>query len=162
MVVVCSVMSAAMDGDVFAEGVAVADNHPPRLFGHVDVLRHAAEDDAFADVVFRAEGGSFLDYRAAFEDAARTERSTRLDDAKRTDAHVRGNLGRRADHGRRVYAHGWLLMEVVCCVNPASPSGGQPQSQCPRIRDSPLQHSTMGLAAYMLGDRNRTRQTLSV
>jgi hypothetical protein len=101
-------LQRAVDGDVLAKHVAAADLDAARVLGHVDVLRHAAEDSALQHDVVTAQDGARFDDGTARKLASVAEHDARLDDRERTDRDVRTKLGMRADNGKRMNRHGGL------------------------------------------------------
>ena len=117
--VVC--LQRPVDGDVLADGVARADDHPAGAVGHVYVLGESAQDGAFEDVVVRAQRGSVLDDDVTFQDAPWTDGHVRFDDAQRTDADVGTDFCFGTNGGQRMNAHGKDLEEGSGGRVPAPP-----------------------------------------
>ena len=84
---------AAVDGDVLAEDVAVADLHAGRLVVVLEVLRPFAEDGAAEDLVVAAHGQRADQVGVRPEHAARPDADPALDDDEGPDLHVVGELG---------------------------------------------------------------------
>ena len=98
-----------MDRHVLANGIAGADHDAARPGGNVDVLGQPAEDRALEHVIVGPQGRSFLEYRVAFQNTARADRHAGFHGGEGTDLDVRADLGRGADDGRRMNAHGRYL-----------------------------------------------------
>ena len=85
-----------MYGDVLANRIMRADDDRAGLFGHVDVLRHAAQYGASKTRQSHPACPALNDH-VAFQDAPATDDDARLDDRQRTDLDIGPENGLRTD-----------------------------------------------------------------
>ena len=91
---------AAMNGDVFANAVAVADDDTAFHLGlKSKILRFSTDDRAVADGVVFSHQDVTTDDRVGGNCASFADDSGSLDDGVRPDAHTRVKLGLRMDDG---------------------------------------------------------------
>ena len=91
-----------VDGRVFAKYVAIADFRRARMFRHVDVLRHAADDRAFHQQVVAANDCARFHRDAGGQVTAVAQHDSGFHDTERPDPHVRTKLSVRTDDGKRM------------------------------------------------------------
>ena len=101
----------AVDRDVFAKDVAVADFGGAGVFRHVNMLRHAADHGAFEDQIVAAKDGTRLNGDAAGEVTAVAEDDAGFDDAEGTDPNVGAKFSVGANDSKRVNRHRRVLCE---------------------------------------------------
>jgi len=89
----------AVNGDVFAEEVSVADDEPGRLAAVLQVLRRVADDAAGVEPVFRADRGVAGEVHMRAKLAAGTERDVFVDDRVRADPDTFVQLRAGVDDG---------------------------------------------------------------
>ena len=90
---------AAVDRDVLADAVVVADDQRAARLMDVHVLGPAADDRPFADLVVAAQRRRDFDDRAGLQRAAVADHRAGFDDAERADADALRQAPRRIDHG---------------------------------------------------------------
>ena len=74
MIVASSSLQRPVDGDVLANGVARADQHPAGVLGQVNVLGQAAEHGPLEDQVVAAQRRARLDDHPAIQPASAADR----------------------------------------------------------------------------------------
>lgn len=97
-VAVC--LGAAVDGDVFAEGVSMA-NEDPGLSGGIEgeILGKPADDGTVIDDVVFTHGDATANFGLGSDAAAGADGDVFLDDGERSDFDVRGEVGGFCDEG---------------------------------------------------------------
>src|SRR5215472_4304720 len=98
--------SSAVDGDVFANNVAVADFQPRGLAAVGDVLRIAADYGKGKNLVVGAEARRSTQNNVGDQPAVLAQLDARTDDGIGTNFARRGNFCRWIHHGRRMDIHG--------------------------------------------------------
>jgi hypothetical protein len=100
-----------MDRHVLSNHVAAADLDAPGMHGHVDVLRHAADDGPLKDLIVGAQNRARFHHDAGRQIAAVADDDARLDDRERPYPNVRSNLGVGTDDSKRMNRHDGFPLE---------------------------------------------------
>src|SRR5579884_53254 len=92
----------AVDGNAFADNVAIADDHITLFAFIFEILRRSAQNGARKDLAVAPDRGVLLDDHVRVQDGARADAALLADNAVRSDLRARLNLRGRIDDGRRV------------------------------------------------------------
>ena len=102
---VASRLETAVDGDVLAEDVVVADDDSPHVRRPRDVLRRATDDCMFADFVVRPGGYAGLDHGARGDHAMVAQFDIGLHRSEGSDRHAHAEPGLGTHGCQRMNAH---------------------------------------------------------
>jgi tetratricopeptide repeat protein len=99
--------------DVFAEYVAIADFGRTGVFGHVDMLRHAADHRAFEYEIIATQYRARLHRHASGQMTAVSQHHSGFDNAKGTNPHIASKLSVWTNDGKRMNRHRRVLSEMA-------------------------------------------------
>src|SRR5262245_26458446 len=83
---IVALAQTTMHGDVFSNGITVADMEFAALLRRLLVLRFPAQDRTFADFVVRTQASAIFDRNASRDGAVITDPYVAVDDTERANA----------------------------------------------------------------------------
>ena len=96
---------ATMDGGVFADHIAAADDQSADFVAGTQVLGTSAQHGTLADFIVTSQPGIRFNDDSGRQSTAVADLDSVLDDAERADRNTAAELGVAADYGRRMNVH---------------------------------------------------------